>query len=167
MRSVEGGQKIKEHSDKESKELIACHWPDRLSSVFLCCPGANPTNTTSFLKWPIPEKGSTRSRPPSSSANEGSTWANTVAALKRNIHTNMHNTHANSRLNARSRSPSYYIILWLELTQSSVWCRLLHTDTATEWDEIYVRMSFSFLKTGIFFNLTDKAFSKLSNSNRT
>lgn len=57
-------------------------WPATVSSVCLCCPGASPTNTTSFLKWLIPEKGSTRSRPPSSSTNDGSTWANTDAALK-------------------------------------------------------------------------------------
>lgn len=57
-------------------------WPATVSSVCLCCPGASPTNTTSFLKWLIPEKGSTRSRPPSSSTNDGSTWANTDAALE-------------------------------------------------------------------------------------
>lgn len=57
-------------------------WPATVSSVCLCCPGASLTNTTSFLKWLIPEKGSTRSRPPSSSTNDGSTWANADTALK-------------------------------------------------------------------------------------
>ncbi len=98
-RIVEIGQRKNEgYNNKESEKLNVCHWPARLSSVCLCCPGASPTNTTSFLKWPIPEKGNTRSRPPSSSANDGSAWASTAAALKGNIHMNMHNTNTHTSI---------------------------------------------------------------------
>lgn len=129
-RSVEGGQRKKEgQNDKESEEMNVCHWPATLSSVCLCCPGASPTNTTSFLKWPIPENGSTRSRPPSSSANDGLTCASTVAALKRHIHMNMHNTYTHAQIHYNLLSPfsvslSDCIIQWLVMTQSSAWCRL-------------------------------------------
>lgn len=91
-------------------------WPATVSSVCLCCPGASPTNTTSFLKWLIPEKGSTRSCPPSSSTNDGSTWANTAAALNE-IYSWIFWAHIQTHKLILTLS-SYYVISWLLMGRS-------------------------------------------------